>query len=114
MIGDEVMFSADTPAIAAEIALALVDAYAGDAALPELRVGLALGPVLSFEGDLFGPTVNLASRLVNIARPGTVLISDELAVRLHDAPAFTLRSLRPLRLKGIGRAHVWVLRPANA
>lgn len=114
MIGDEVMFSADTPAIAAAIALALVDAYAGDAALPELRVGLALGPVLSFEGDLFGPTVNLASRLVNIARPRTVLISDELAARLRDVSAFTLRSLRPLRLKGIGRAHVWVLRPAKA
>jgi adenylate cyclase len=113
MIGDEVMFSADVPAGAAEIALALVAAYAGDAALPEVRVGLALGPALSFEGDLFGPTVNLASRLVNIARPGTVLISESLAERLRTVPAFTLRSLRPLRLKGIGRALVWVLRAAK-
>jgi adenylate cyclase len=111
MIGDEVMFSADTPAIAAEIALALVAAYAGDAALPEVRVGLAYGPALSFEGDLFGPTVNLASRLVNIARPGTVLVSEELAAQFHDTPDFTLRSLRPLRLKGIGRSQVSVLRP---
>ena len=113
MIGDEVMFSADVPAVAAQIALALVAAYAGDAALPEVRVGLALGPALSFEGDLFGPTVNLASRLVNIARPGTVLISDELAEQLQGLPAFVLRSLRPLRLKGIGRAHVWVLRATS-
>jgi len=112
MIGDEVMFSVDTTAVAAEIALALVAAYAGDAALPEVRVGLAYGPVLSFEGDLFGPTVNLASRLVNIARPGTVLVSEELASQLHDTPDFTLRSLRALRLKGIGRTPVWVLRPA--
>jgi adenylate cyclase len=67
---------------------------------------------LSFEGDLFGPTVNLASRLVNIARPGTVLVAEELATPIQDAPAFTLRSLRPLRLKGIGRTPVWVLRPA--
>jgi len=110
MIGDEVMFTAEAPAVAAEIALALVDTYAGDPALPEVRVGLALGPTLSFEGDLFGPTVNLASRLVNIARPGTVLASDDLAAQLRDAAAFTLRSLRPLRLKGIGRSHVWVLR----
>jgi adenylate cyclase len=113
MIGDEVMFSVDTPTVAAEIALALVEAYSGDAALPEVRVGLAHGPALSFEGDLFGSTVNLASRLVNIARPGTVLVSDELATRLQDASEFTLRSLRPLRLKGIGRAHVWVLRAAK-
>jgi adenylate cyclase len=113
MIGDEVMFSADTPAVAAGIALALVAAYAGDAALPEVRVGLAHGPALSFEGDLFGPTVNLASRLVNIARPGTVLISEDLATQLQDAPDFTLRALRPLRLKGIGRSNVWVLRPGT-
>jgi adenylate cyclase len=110
MIGDEVMFTAEVPAAAAEIALALGDTYAGDPALPEVRVGLALGPALSFEGDLFGPTVNLASRLVNIARPNTVLVSDELATQLRDAGAFTLRSLHPLRLKGIGRTQVWVLR----
>jgi adenylate cyclase len=113
MIGDEVMFTADVAAVAAEIALALVDTYASDPTLPEVRVGLALGPTLSFEGDLFGSTVNLASRLVNIARPGTALVSDELAALLRNAGAFTLRSLRPLRLKGIGRAHVWVLRPAK-
>jgi class 3 adenylate cyclase len=48
--------------------------------------------------------------LVNIARPDTVLVSDELAAQLGDAGAVTLRSLRPLRLKGIGRTQVWVLR----
>jgi adenylate cyclase len=114
MIGDEVMFCADVPLVAADIALALLAAYASDAALPEVRVGLAFGPVLSFEGDLFGPTVNLASRLVNIARPGTVLVPDELAAELQNASSFTLRPLRPLHLKGIGRTRAWVLRPAHA
>jgi adenylate cyclase len=113
MIGDEVMFATAAPAGAAEIALALVKAYAGDAALPEVRVGLAFGATVSFEGDLFGPTVNLASRLVNIARPGTVLASDALAAQIQEASAFHLRALRPLRLKGIGRARIWVLRPAK-
>ena len=112
MIGDEVMFSADAAAVAAEMGLALVDTYARDSALPEVRVGLAYGPALSFEGDLFGPTVNLASRLVNIARPGTMLVSDDLAMQLQGISTLTLRSLRPLQLKGIGRTHVWVLRPA--
>jgi adenylate cyclase len=112
MIGDEVMFAADEPAVAADIALALVDAYAGDKALPEVRVGMAIGPVLSWEGDLFGPTVNLASRLVNIARPGTVLVSEDLGEQLRACPTYALRHLRPLRLKGIGRVRFWVLRPA--
>jgi len=113
MIGDEVMFSAETPGVGAEIALALVEAYAGDATLPDVRIGLAHGAVLSWEGDLFGSTVNLASRLANIARAGTVLVSDELGRQLEARSEFALRHLRPLALKGIGRVRFWVLRRAG-
>ena len=112
MIGDEVMFVADDAAVAADIALALVDAHARDPALPDVRVGLASGPTLALEGDHFGPTVNLASRLVNLARPGTVLVSDELGAQLQARPGFVLRLLRPIRLQGIGRVRTWVLRRA--
>jgi adenylate cyclase len=113
MIGDEVMFTVEDAVTAAEIGLALVEAHAGDQVLPEMRVGLAIGPTLSWEGDLFGPTVNLASRLVNIARPGTVLVSEDLGEMLQEAQAaFVLRHLRPVGLKGIGRVRVWVVRRA--
>ncbi len=111
-IGDEVMFAADDAAAAAEIALGLVEAHAGDAELPDARAGLAWGPALAWEGDLFGATVNLASRLVNLARPRTVLVADELAARLRDDPRFALRPLRAVRLQGIGRVRAWVLRRA--
>jgi adenylate cyclase len=109
-IGDEVMFAAEQPAVGAEIALALAEAHASDAALPDVRVGLAYGPVLPWEGDLFGPTVNLASRLVNLARPNTVIISETLGNELRADSRFSLRHLRPLPLKGFGRMPVWVLR----
>src|SRR5207249_2429006 len=99
--------------VAADIAIALVDAHAREAAVPDVRVGLASGPVLSWEGDLFGPTVNLASRLVNLARPGTVLVSDDLGDALRDDPRFELRHLRPVNLHGIGRTRSWVLRRAH-
>ncbi len=127
MIGDEVMFCVEDPRIAAEIALALVAAYAGDDTLPEVRVGLALGPTLTWAGDLFGPTVNLASRLVNIARPGTVLASESLGQVLQTqgiqgdpgvhpdddtGQTFELRHLRRLELKGIGAVRSWVVRTA--
>ena len=68
---------------------------------------------VSYEGDLFGQTVNLASRLVTLARPHTVLVSDELGRELANDPAFELRPLRP-KLKGIGRVQAWVLRAASA
>jgi adenylate cyclase len=112
MIGDEVMFAVDDGAVAAEIALSLVEALARDARLPDIRVGLSSGPTLSWEGDVYGPTVNLASRLVNLARPRTVLVSDDLGHQLRDHPAFTLRHLQPVSLQGIGRVRVWVLRRA--
>ncbi len=110
IIGDEVMFSTAEVAAAAEIALALAEACDADELIPSLRVGLALGPMLAWEGDLYGTTVNLASRLVGVAYPGTVLVSDELGLRLASDPAFALRALKGVRLKGIGRARVWVLR----
>lgn len=114
MIGDEVMFAVDDGAFAADIAIALVDAHGRNADLPDIRVGLASGPTLAWEGDLFGPTVNLASRLVNLARPNTVLVSDELGDQLQDDPRLALRHLRPVKLQGIGRVRPWVLRRAQS
>jgi adenylate cyclase len=113
MIGDEVMFAVEDPAAAAEIALAVADAFHGEPDVPNVRVGLALGPALAWEGDLFGPVVNLASRLVAIARPATVLVSEALREHIGADARFLLRGLRPLKLKGVGRVRVWVLRPAD-
>jgi adenylate cyclase len=113
MIGDEVMFAVDDGAFAADIAVALVEAHARDPKLPDVRVGLANGPTLSWEGDLFGPTVNLANRLVNLARPGSVLVSAELGEGLRDDPRFTVRQLRGVKLKGIGRTRPWRLARAQ-
>jgi adenylate cyclase len=110
MIGDEVMFTAEDPAAAAEIALRLVEAHADDDLLPEVRIGLAAGPTLLWEGDVYGPTVNLASRLVNIARPGTILLAEDLGERLADLDNLAPRPIPRVTLKGIGRTRPHVLR----
>jgi len=113
MIGDEVMYSATDPAAGAEIALSLAAAYADDEMLSDVRVGLTYGPVVQREGDLFGPTVNLASRIVNIAVPGTVVVSEEVHDRLQDDPRYVWRQLRPRYLKGLGRVALWVMSEAG-
>src|SRR3712207_7575576 len=51
--------------------------------ISDVRVGVAHGPVLAREGDLYGPTVNLASRIVSIAYPG----SDRKSTRLNSSHA---------------------------
>ena len=111
MIGDEAMFVVQTAAGAARIGLSLAEAYAGDDLLSDVRVALAVGPVLVQEGDYYGPVVNLASRLVGIANPGTVLMSDEFhtALELQAAGEFASRALRPRNLKDIGRVQAWKL-----
>jgi adenylate cyclase len=109
MIGDEVMFVTDEPASGARIALRLAEAYADDETLPDVRVGLAMGPVLAREGDYFGPTVNLASRIVNIAYAGSAVVSDEIHAALEGNEDLGWKALRPRRLKGIGWTPLWVL-----
>jgi adenylate cyclase len=109
-VGDEVMFAIDDPATGAELALRLTDAYADDHDLPDVRVGLAWGPALSRDGDLFGATVNLAARIVAIARPRSVVVGPEVHEALAGTPDLAWRALRPRRLKGIGRVALWSVR----
>jgi adenylate cyclase len=110
MIGDEVMFTTEAPEAAAEVALDFLDACAADDVVPEVRIGLASGPVLLWEGDVYGSTVNLASRLVNIARPGTILVSEQLGGGLAGMDGVSLREIPRVNLKGIGRTRPRVLR----
>ena len=107
MIGDEVMFVTDDPARGAEIALTLTERVE-EAGIGTLRAAVTLGSVLLAQGDLFGPTVNLAARLVAAAHPGTVLVDDALAECL-DGSYFT-KPVPARKLKGVGHVQPLVLR----
>jgi adenylate cyclase len=113
MIGDEVLFVADSPGEAAEIALALVAAADGDDRVPAVRAGLAFGHILSRFGDVYGAVVNLASRLTTIARPGTVLVDRELATALGERAGYVLRPGRPVSVRGYSRLRPYTLRRAD-
>ena len=111
MIGDEVMFVATDPAAAVGIGLSLVDAYADDELLSDVRVGVAAGPVLVREGDFFGSVVNRAHRIVSIADAGTVLCGDEVHSEVVAGPTgLDWRPLKPRELKDLGRVRLWSVR----
>ena len=112
-VGDEVLFVAIGAASAAAIAIDLVEAMAGDDVLPDVRVGMASGPVISRLGDVFGTTVNRASRLTAVARPRTVLVDDAIAASLATTSGFEMSALRRRTLRGIGPVTPWVLRRAE-
>ncbi|MGK2929085.1 MAG: adenylate/guanylate cyclase domain-containing protein [Acidimicrobiales bacterium] len=109
MIGDEVMFAIDDPVAAAHCALDLSESYHEADDLSDVRVGMAYGPVIDRDGDLFGPPVNLASRITAIAYPGAVVIDDELC-SLLPADEFSPRAMLPRRLKHLGMVRLHVLR----
>ncbi|MEO7061834.1 MAG: adenylate/guanylate cyclase domain-containing protein [Lapillicoccus sp.] len=113
-VGDEILFSNRHAAPAAATALDLVDAMSDDDVLPDVRVGMAAGPVLSRIGDVFGATVNRASRLTSIAHPGNVLIDAQMAQSLDSVSGFDLRALRTRVLRGVGQVKPYVLARATA
>jgi len=113
MIGDEVMFSVPDEASAVEIALSLSETYRDDDELSDVRVGLAAGPVLQREADLYGPVVNRASRIVNIAFPGSVVVSGEIVDSLADAEGITSKSIGSRNLKDIGKVPLFLVRRAS-
>ncbi|WP_395362943.1 adenylate/guanylate cyclase domain-containing protein [Streptomyces sp. YH02] len=81
-LGDEVLYAADDAGTAAEIALRLIETLSHDETMPALRVGIAFGTVTTRMGDVFGTTVNLASRLTSIAPKDAVLVDGALAEEL--------------------------------
>lgn len=100
MIGDEVFFAAPSADAAAAIATEVCGAVAADGVLPPARGAVAVGEVTAREGDYFGPVVNLTSRLVKAASPGSVLVTAPAAEELSKG-RWQLRHLDPLVLRGI-------------
>jgi adenylate cyclase len=108
-VGDGVLFTAVSATDAVDIGLELPDAWAAEDR-PPLRTGAAYGAVLTRLGDVYSPVVNLASRLTSIARPGTVLVDRELARRLRRLPAYRVRPLRRVSVRGYDHLQPWLVR----
>jgi adenylate cyclase len=112
LIGDEAMLVFPTADQAAQGTIELVDAC-GAGELPSARAGLSLGQVLARGGDYFGRTVNLASRLVDVAPPDTVFVDDAFTEAVRGTTAVVIEPQRRKRLKGLGTVHVSRLRSAG-
>lgn len=99
-LGDAMLFVHADPVHATRISLEIVSAIGARPQLPDVRVGLATGSVLSRLGDVFGPPVNLAARLSQVARANRVLVDQATADHLDGQ--FEMRALPPRPVKGFG------------
>ncbi|HEX6887593.1 MAG TPA: adenylate/guanylate cyclase domain-containing protein [Candidatus Nanopelagicales bacterium] len=100
-LGDEVMFVTEDPDTAVAIAAAM-HGLPHEAEPLRLRIGLATGRVITLMGDYYGETVNRASRLTAIAKPGVTLMDPATEEALAHPDAYVVRHLRPRALRGLG------------
>jgi adenylate cyclase len=100
-LGDSVLFVSEDPVQGLEIAFDIVGLIGNDGRLPDVRLGLATGSVITRMGDVYGPPVNLAARLTTVARRNRVIIDRETADRLPEQD-FDTRALTPRPVRGFG------------
>jgi len=105
-IGDEVMFHMPTLPDAVEVACGIISHVAADPVLSSARGGVASGELLGRDGDWFGTTVNRAARLVERAKPGTVLFAGDGGELIDGAVSRGRPRLRDLP----ERVEVWRVR----
>jgi adenylate cyclase len=101
-LGDGVMVHFREPGSGVLAALDMVDGV-GEVGLPPAHVGLHAGPVLFQEGDYFGRTVNIAARIADYARPGEVLVTQEV-VDEATSSGCRFTEIGPVELKGVAGA----------
>jgi len=98
-LGDGVMFYFPQPGDAVLAAVDMVEVV-GSHELPPAHVGIHAGPVILQDGDYFGRTVNIAARIADYARPGEVLVSQEV-IDAADAAPVAFDEIGPVELKGV-------------
>jgi adenylate cyclase len=110
-LGDEVMFVSGSADDAMAIAAQMHGLSAPWDEPLSLRIGLATGHLISRMGDFYGSTVNLASRLTAIARPGSTLVDPVTESALADPEAYVLRHLAPRPMRGMGLVRATSISP---
>ncbi|MDY5127574.1 hypothetical protein ACRQF6_03875 [Actinotignum sp. GS-2025f] len=115
-MGDAFLFIADDIVTGADIVCDVTQALRDTPEIPAVRASLTWGPVLGRFGDVFGPSVNMASRLADVASPGTVLTSRPVATALKAVGEnrFTTISVGTPTLQGLGATEVLELRRLRA
>lgn len=116
-LGDGLLlwFAAPAAGLAGTLALhASVEEARSAGVLPvAMRLGLHCGEMSLRGDDLVGLTVNTAARIVALAGPGEILVSDDIARACRDGAARpALEDVGPIRVKGL-RQPIWLHRVAR-
>jgi adenylate cyclase len=110
VLGDAAMIAAASAEATLDAATTIVGELDGNEELPDARAGIDFGEVLPRGGDYFGHPVNVAARLVNFARPRTVVVSMEVLDALPSD--INASHIGKVRLKGVGSVRAFKVDPS--
>ncbi|QPK82175.1 adenylate/guanylate cyclase domain-containing protein [Schaalia sp. ZJ405] len=112
MIGDAVLFIADDLPTGLRVVTSLIERLNADDEILPVRASFVRGDVFSRSGDVFGPTVNLASRLVDIAPVGQILTDPTTATAVaagKGGEGYALEEFPVAELRGFGAVSPYLL-----
>lgn len=112
MVGDAVLYVADDLETGAEVVSEVVNALHATPNMPEVRASLVWGGIVSRFGDVFGPNVNLASRLTGVAPEGEIVVDRKTAEALQalNREKYQLTENVGSELQGFGYIESAILR----
>jgi class 3 adenylate cyclase len=101
LLGDGAMLRLTDATAGVDAALDLVETMSGEGALAS-HAGVHAGPVVERDLDVFGQTVNVASRIADVAAPGEVLASEAVAEAAGSGgTAFGFERVEDVELEGL-------------
>lgn len=100
-LGDSVLFVTSGAEDGIAVAEGIINVIGRDTKMPDVRLGLASGPVVQRLGDIFGPPVNLAARLTAVARRNRLIV-DQNTADLLPATEWENRRLPARPVRGFG------------
>lgn len=111
-MGDAFLFVTDDVVTGANVVCDINDALGAIPEMPAVRSSLTWGPILARFGDVFGAPVNLASRLADVASPGTILTSKQVSkiLDLVAGDQFMMINVGSPQLQGLGEVEVVEIR----
>ncbi len=111
-LGDGLLFWFEHPAPALVTATSILVAIGEARSIEDfplgIRMGMHTGEITARGADVVGHTVNIAARIVDLAGPGELVVSDRVVEELDPSVA-SFEPVGPARVKGVG-APVWLHR----
>ncbi|MCD6639039.1 MAG: adenylate/guanylate cyclase domain-containing protein [Nocardioides sp.] len=100
-LGDSVLFVINDAEAALAVGEGIINVIGRDAKMPDVRIGVSSGPVVMRLGDVFGPPVNMAARLTQVARRNRIIV-DQATADLLPAETWESRRLPARPVRGFG------------